>query len=126
MMNRPFILSIDFDGTIVGSAYPDIGDLKPNAKEVINKLYDEGFIILINTCRSGIYEGDCYRFLKDNDVKYHYINSNLPSQIEYFKQDCRKISANLYIDDKNLLGIPDDWNEIYELIHKKLDGYKEC
>ena len=121
MMNDKIILSVDFDGTLVESDYPNIGNLKPNAKEIINRLYDEGYIILINTCRSGIYEGDCYKFLNENGIKYHYINSNLPSQIEYFGQDCRKISANLYIDDKNLLGIPDDWNEIYELIQKKFN-----
>jgi phenylalanyl-tRNA synthetase beta subunit len=38
--------------------------------------------------------------------------------LEKYKQDCRKISGDIYIDDKNLGGIPDDWNEIYELIQK--------
>lgn len=110
------ILVIDFDGTIVKSKYPDIGGLRLNAKEVINKLYDEGYIILINTCRSGIYEGNVYTFLKENDIKYHYINSNLPSQIEKYGQDCRKLSGDIYIDDKQLGGIPNDWNLIYKMI----------
>ena len=110
------ILVIDFDGTIVDSKYPDIGDLKPNAKEVINKLYSEGYTILINTCRSGIYEGNVYTFLKENNINYHYINSNLPSQIEKYGQDCRKISGDIYIDDKQLGGIPKDWKEIYKMI----------
>ena len=109
-------LSIDFDGTIVEVDYPRIGKLKPNVVKIINKLYEEGHSIIINTCRAGIYEGDCYKFLQDNNIPYHYINSNLPEDIEKFGQDCRKISADLYIDDKNLGGIPNDWEDIYRLI----------
>jgi hypothetical protein len=109
-------LSIDFDGTIVETNYPKIGKLKPNVVEVINKLYNESYKIIISTCRVGIYEGHCYQFLKKYGILYHYINSNLPCDIEYFKQDCRKISADIYIDDKQLRGIPNDWNEIYDLI----------
>lgn len=109
-------LCIDFDGTIVYSDYPKIGKLKPNAVEVINRLYNGGYKIIINTCRAGIYEGYCYQFLKKHNIQYHYINSNLPEDIEFFKQDCRKISADIYIDDKQLGGIPDDWEKIYKLI----------
>lgn len=110
------IFAIDFDGTIVEANYPSIGELKPNAKKIINQLFDEGHEIIINTCRAGIFEGDAYKFLTDNGIRYTFVNSNLPHLIEEFKQDCRKISADVYIDDKQLGGIPDDWDEIYELI----------
>lgn len=109
---------IDADGTIWYNKYPEIGELKPNAKEIINKLYSEGHDIIINTCRAGIHEANCYYALEKFGIKYHYINSNLPKDIEFFKQDCRKISADLYIDDKQLGGIPNDWNEIYEIIQQ--------
>ena len=58
-------------------------------------------------------------------INYHYINSNLPESIVYFKQDCRKISADLYIDDKCLMGIPDTWEEIYNITLKKMEKYYE-
>jgi len=109
-------LSLDFDGTIVYNAYPKIGKLKPNVVEVIQKLYQEGYKIIISTCRAGIYEGHCYQFCKKHNIPYHFINSNLPEDIQYFGQDCRKISAGIYIDDKQLGGIPDDWNDIYNMI----------
>lgn len=116
------ILSLDFDGTIVGNDYPNIGKLKPNAQKVIRRLYDEGHVILINTCRSGIYEGSVYSFLNERAIPYHYINCNLPSQIEKYGMDCRKLSADIYIDDKQLGGIPDDWETIYEIIQKQLNN----
>lgn len=112
------IFGIDFDGTIVEANYPSIGALKPNAKKIINQLFDEGHDIVINTCRAGIFEGEAYKFLNENGIKYTFVNSNLPRLIEEFKQDCRKISADVYIDDKQLGGIPDDWDEIYELIQR--------
>jgi hydroxymethylpyrimidine pyrophosphatase-like HAD family hydrolase len=112
------IFGIDFDGTIVEANYPNIGALKPNAKKIINQLFDEGHEIIINTCRAGIYEGEAYKFLEENGIQYTFVNSNLPRLIEEFRQDCRKISADLYIDDKQLGGIPDDWDEIYELIQE--------
>lgn len=122
---RPFTISCDFDGTIVEGAFPGIGKLKKDADKFINKLYDLGFNILINTCRSGAYEGDAENFLKRVDIKYHYINNNLPQSIEYFKQDCRKLSADVYIDDKCLRGIPETWEEIYNIVILKAKKYYE-
>lgn len=109
------ILAIDFDNTIVEEIYPDIGKLKPNAKEVINQLYEDGHTIIINSCRSGIYEGEMELFLMELEIKYHWINCNEPDRIKHFGRDCRKISADIYIDDKNLGGIP-SWLEIYDQI----------
>ena len=114
------VIVIDFDKTIVYSEYPEIIGLKPNAKKIINKLYNDGHEIIINTCRAGVHEGRVYTYLAEEGIKYHYINSNLPRLIEFFKQDCRKISGDVYIDDKNLGGIPDDWDEIYKMLN--LDG----
>lgn len=120
MIDRPRILAIDFDGTIAEAAFPGIGKIIPGAKKYINLLYDEGYKILIHTCRTGSFEGDAENFLRRSGIKYHYINSNLPCQIEFFKQDCRKLSADMYIDDKCLMGLPETWEEIYNIIKQKL------
>lgn len=110
------IISIDFDGTIVNEIYPDIGQLKPNAKEVINKLHNEGHTIIINTCRVGTYQDNAEEFLFNNDIWYDWINTNCPTRVQQHNgQDSRKISADIYIDDKNLGGIP-DWLTIYDMI----------
>ena len=123
--HREFTVSIDFDGTIAEEAFPGIGKLKNGAKECINSFYDLGFNVLINTCRTGSYEGDCENFLRRHKIKYHYINNNLPRSIEYFGQDCRKLSADVYIDDRCLLGLPESWEEIYNLVLEKAKKYYE-
>ena len=112
------ILAIDFDGTIVEAKYPNIGYLREGAKEYINKLYEEGYGIVINTCRTGIMEADAINFLARNGINYHYINCNFPYLIEMFGSDCRKISADVYIDDKCLFEIP-SWEEKYKMINSR-------
>jgi len=125
-MNKgKLVIAIDFDGTIATLSFPEVGTLRENADEVIRKLYDEGHKIIINTCRSGIHEGSAQLFLEKHKIPYHYINSNLPELILVYGQDCRKISADVYIDDKCLTGLP-SWNEIYDILQgmykKKQEG----
>lgn len=115
---RPWVLAIDFDGTICEESFPKVGALKPDADKYINMLYNEGFHIVINTCRSGTYEGMAHHFLKEKGVHYHYLNCNMPYMIEEYGQDCRKISADIYIDNKSLFGLPKTWEEIYNQVIK--------
>ena len=93
---------IDFDGVIVSDKYPKIGELKRHSKQVINKWYDEGHIIIINTCRTNKYAQDVKDFLQTVGIKYNFLNENDPSLIEKYDTDCRKIGGDIYIDDKNL------------------------
>lgn len=118
-MNKRLVISLDFDGTICEHSFPEIGALKKDADIYIRKLHDEGHKIIISTCRSGKYEGMAQDFLDSNNIPYLYINSNLPSLIAQYQQDCRKISADVYIDDRCLMGLPDTWEEIYNLIQEK-------
>ena len=119
MTKKQLVLSIDFDGTICELSFPQVGSLKKDADTYIRKLHQDGHTIIINTCRSGKYEGLAQDFLDENEIPYHYVNSNLPKMIELYGQDCRKISADIYIDDKCLMGLPDTWEEIYNLIQKR-------
>jgi uncharacterized HAD superfamily protein len=119
---KKLILSIDFDGTICDLAYPEIGELKKDARKYITKLYEDGHYIIINTCRSGKFEGYAEEFLNNNVIPYNFINCNLPHMIEEYSGDCRKISADIYIDDKCLMGLPETWEEIYNLIQLKINN----
>lgn len=114
---KKLTLAIDFDGTIAEASFPEVGALIKDADTIIRKLHEDGHNIIINTCRSGRFEGMAEDFLTENDIPYHFINSNLPELIEFYNQDCRKISADFYIDDKCIAGLP-SWEEIYKIITK--------
>ncbi len=113
-------ISIDYDDTIVYQDFPNTGTIKPNAKEVINRLYDNGHHILIWTCRANENARTAKKYLIDCGVKFHLINENLPSNIEKYGGDTRKMSAHIYIDDRQLGGIPDDWLEIEKMVLKDI------
>ena len=74
---KTFILAIDFDGTIATDSFPQVGTLRKDADTIIRKLYKDGHDIIINTCRTGKYEGLAEYFLKKHKIPYHFINSNL-------------------------------------------------
>lgn len=114
------VIVVDFDGTLVENKYPKVGKLRKNAKEVMMRLMEDGHEIVINTCRAGIFEGAVYEFMDKHEIPYDYINCNLPKLIEQYGMDCRKISGDIYIDDKSLGGIPDDWHTIYNMIVQQL------
>ena len=116
---NPLILAIDFDGTIAETNHnyevpPSI--FLPNAKEVINWLYDHGCYIIIWTCRNGNILKLAVDFLKNNEVKYHKINENSDS-LDF--KTSNKIYADYYIDDRSL-DSNIDWLSIKEKIKKIL------
>lgn len=112
------IVIIDFDGTIADTDYPRLGPLRKNVVKVIQQIQMDGCKILIDTCRTGQFEGEAVKFLIDNGIPFDFVNCNLPSQIEFYGMDCRKLSGDVRIDDTNLGGIPDDWEDIYKILVK--------
>ncbi len=101
-------IAIDFDNTIVEeSPFPAIGKIKPYAPEVINAWYDAGHTIIIWTCRDPL-DTAMIETLYNYGIKYHSINSNYKCAFA----TSQKIYADVYIDDRQLGGIPDDWRVI--------------
>lgn len=111
------ILAIDFDGTIVEESFPGIGSFLPKAKETINRLFDEGYYIIIWTCRTDKALLEAEIFLIDNGVKFHKVNEHRPHEVHKFGGGGSKVGADLYIDNKQVGGLP-SWLEIYKLIKK--------
>jgi hypothetical protein len=118
-MDRKYkgILAIDFDDTIAYSNFPKIKGLVTGSKKYINKLYNDGWYIIIWTCRCNDNNSEepltmAKQFLDDRGIKYHKINEHNPYLVKLFGNNCRKISADFYIDDKAIFGLP-SWSKIY-------------
>ena len=108
--DRPMQLAIDFDGTIVEDAFPEIGKLRPEAKAFINKVRERGYKWILWTVRFGDYLKDALKFLKENDLMPDAVNHNLPWFIMNGGDDSPKVYADYYIDDKSSGGLV--WPEI--------------
>lgn len=94
------VIAIDFDGTIVKNQWPEIGKLRFLAKPVIKWLQKRGHELILFTCREGDYLDNACFFLKANGIEVTYLNENTKERIEQYGGDCRKISADLYLDDR--------------------------
>lgn len=92
-------IAIDFDGTIVKNKWPEIGKMRWLASSVLKWLARRHTLIL-NTCREGAYLKDAVLFLKVKGIKFLYFNENTRERIREYGGDCRKIAADLYLDDK--------------------------
>lgn len=108
-------IAIDFDGTLCTAQHPLIGAPQPGAARVLKKLYDAGHYIIIWTCRQGADLEAARQWLDDNGFCYHAINENNPAHVKQYGGDTRKVNADVYIDDRQLGGLP-SWPEIEKIL----------
>ena len=108
------IIAIDFDGTIVEHKYPAIGLQRPFAFDTLKALQKKGHRLIMWTHRSGQTLEAAVKYCQDHGLEFYAVNRNYPEE-KWDTQDSRKILADLYIDDRNLGGIP-SWGEIYRMI----------
>jgi hydroxymethylpyrimidine pyrophosphatase-like HAD family hydrolase len=105
------IIAVDFDGTIVEDAYPNIGKPRLFAFETLKKLQEKGHRLILWTYRNGEKLDDAIAFCKKNGIEFYAVNKSYPE--ETFDQTMsRKIHADIFIDDRNFGDLP-DWGQIY-------------
>ena len=106
------IIAVDFDGTIVEHRYPDIGREKPFAIETLKKLAEEQHRLILWTVRKGKLLQEAVDFCRTRGLDFYAVNRNFPEENE---PEERKLRADLWIDDRNLGGLP-DWGTIYRMV----------
>jgi len=114
------IIAVDFDGTIVEHRYPSIGRELPFATETLRKLVEEGHRLILWTVREGRLLDEAVAFCRERGLEFYAVNRDYPEEEkERNNHFSRKLKADLWIDDRNLGGLP-DWGTIYEMVHYKL------
>ena len=115
------IIAVDFDGTIVEHKYPIIGKERPFAITTLKKLQEEGNILILWTVREGELLDEAVEFCHKRGLDFYAVNSNTPLNDEpnvlanKELNACRKVNVDLFIDDRNVGGLP-DWGVIYEMV----------
>ena len=121
------IIAVDFDGTIVEHKYPEIGDELPFATSTLKMLANQQHSLILWTVRRGKLLDDAIEWCKKRGVEFYAVNKNFPEEVIDEGNCYGKINADLFIDDRNLGGIP-DWGVIYKMITENKDWsdiYKE-
>ena len=114
------VIAVDFDGTMVEHRYPSIGKELPFAIDTLRKLAEEGHRLILWSVREGQYLDDAVEFCRSRGLEFYAVNRDYPEEEqERNNRFTRKLKADLWIDDRNLGGLP-DWGTIYEMIHHRL------
>ena len=99
----PYIVAVDFDGTLCENAFPEIGKPKMDVIDTIKEYKSYGWKIILWTCRNREYLDKAVEWCEAHGLEFDAINENLPEVEELFGGYTRKIFADVYIDDKNVL-----------------------
>lgn len=101
MEELPYIIAVDFDGTIVSDAFPKIGESNPFVIDLIRKAQLIGIKVILWTCRTGsdLEEAINYCYMA-HGIIFDSVNSGIPEVVTLFGGDARKVYANEYWDDK--------------------------
>lgn len=97
------IIAVDFDGTLVTNAWPEIGMPIISVIEYVKRRQKNGARLILWTNRTGEPLSKALAWCEENGIVLSAVNENLPDIIEAFGGDCRKIFANEYLDDRAVL-----------------------
>lgn len=113
--NRTMTIAVDFDGTIVEHRYPHIGKEIPFAIDTLKLLQQEQHKLILWSVREGELLKEAVAWCKERGLEFYAINRDYPEEKQLDKGFSRKLKVDLFIDDRNLGGLP-DWNIIYRTI----------
>lgn len=118
------IIVVDFDGTLCRSKYPDIGDANGALISQLKEARENGDRVILNTCRGGDLLEQAVVWCRDQGLEFDGVNENLQERIDQYGGDCRKISGDIYLDDR---AVPFTFGERCELTRSilKEDGNME-
>ena len=107
------IIAVDFDGTIVEHEYPKLGAPIPFAIDTLLKLQKDGHVLILWTVRDGALLQEAIDYCAKKGLTFFAANKNYPEEDP--TRASRKLTAELFIDDRNVGGLP-DWGVIYNAV----------
>lgn len=115
-------IAIDFDGTIVEDSYPSIGRERPFAISTLKSLIADRHKLILWTVREGRLLDEAVEWCRSRGVEFYAVNRDYPeeeaSNNNHFS---RKLKVDLFVDDRNVGGIP-DWGAIYTMVTHRLSS----
>ena len=113
------VIAVDFDGTIVEHEYPKIGEEIPFATETLRMLINDHHKLILWSVREGKLLDEAVEWCRERGVEFYAINRDYPEETTQNNNHfSRKLKADLFIDDRNIGGLP-DWGTIYQMVRDR-------
>lgn len=111
-------IAVDFDGTIVEHRYPEIGEEIPFAVETLRMLIQDRHKLILWSVREGELLDEAVEWCRKRGIEFYAVNRDYPEEtIQNNPHFTRKLKVDVFIDDRNLGGLP-DWGTIYRMISR--------
>ncbi len=123
-------IAIDFDGTIVEHEYPKIGRERPFAIDTLKMLIADQHRLILWSVREGKLLDEAIEWCRERGVEFYASNKDYPEEyaptagarlgsVEQRSDSySRKLKVDMFIDDRNVGGLP-DWGTIYQIISER-------
>ncbi|MBR5394188.1 MAG: hypothetical protein IK144_03775 [Bacteroidaceae bacterium] len=112
-------IAVDFDGTIVEHRYPEIGRELPFATQTLKMLMNDRHKLILWSVREGKLLEEAVEWCRQRGVEFYAVNKDYPEEdLSKSQNFSRKIKADVWIDDRNIGGLP-DWGTIYQMITER-------
>lgn len=109
-------IAVDFDGTIVKHKYPEIGEEIPFAVDTLKALQERHHKLILWSVREGELLDEAVKWCHDRGIDFYAINRDYPEETtDNNPHFSRKLKADIFIDDRNLGGLP-DWGTIFDMV----------
>lgn len=97
------IYAVDFDRTLnLAETYPQLGEPNRELITFLKERQQAGDKIILWTCREGDLLKSAVKYCRNHGLEFDAVNDNLKENIEQFNNNCRKVFADYYIDDRNV------------------------
>lgn len=96
----PYIIAIDFDGTLVEDRFPEIGAKREWVWIRALRARKEGKKLILWTSRDNGNLKKAVEFCEEQGLIFDAVNENLEEVRTLFNNDTRKVYADEYWDDK--------------------------
>ena len=109
-------IAVDFDGTIVKHRYPDIGEEIPFAVDTLKALQQRHHKLILWSVREGELLDEAVEWCRKRGLEFYAVNRDYPEETtDNNPHFSRKLKVDVFIDDRNLGGLP-DWGTIFDMI----------
>ena len=113
-------IAVDFDGTIVRHRYPEIGEELPFATQTLKMLIEDRHKLILWSVREGHLLDEAVEWCRERGVEFYAVNRDYPEEdITRNMHFSRKLKVDLWIDDRNVGGLP-DWGTIYRMVKERV------
>ena len=93
-------IAVDFDGTLCADRYPEIGRANEDLIQYLKHMKQRGSKLILWTCRCSQPLEHALDWCLTQGLEFDAVNENVAQTLEQYGTESRKISADVYIDDK--------------------------